>query len=590
MQIKACYNFWLLILILVFIGGQVDRAQSAESNASPGERTISFPADYSMGELSVRDWGSTKSGDWTALGDARGEVAVPAGKELQLKVPSDYSGDFSPLAALEPSDLQSLVLDNTKISDTGLAHLEELTSLKLLSINRRQITGESHPLIGKPLGELKFTSLKAEEIDIAQYKGKVVLVDFWATWCGPCVSELPNVQNTYSNYHDDGFEIIGISLDKDRTRLEKFIEKNDLPWPQYFDGKGWKNKISTRFDIYSIPSTFLVDGEGIVRYANLRGSALKYAVEDLLPGPWKPDAQITDAGMVHLKGLTSLETLRLANTQVGDEGVTHIAGLPSLKILFLAGTQITDAGLAHIGELTTLHKLCVGRTQVSDAGLVHLKGLTALHDLCVGTTQVTDSGLEHLKALTKLQDLNLVGTKVSKAGIRELKWALPNCRISEPTQARRAAKSRFVGGLERLKDAGISPYLFILIIAVVTPIVCLIAAVFLRFATRWAVKFKIPYWTAYKIAIIAAVVGYVISIPFDVLGTGTLWAGLLELVVYFLVHSAIYGKMIQRAQTKESIGFGKGMLITLYVILIWIVLACVIGFSVRILIHAIPYI
>ncbi|MGB2809317.1 MAG: redoxin domain-containing protein [Sedimentisphaerales bacterium] len=601
MEIKTWKKVWLIILVLVVIGGQFEDVQSAEPNTTAGERTISFPTDVSIGNLSVRDWGSTEAGDWTDLGEARGEVTVPAGKELQLKVGPDYSGDFSPLAGLRASDLQELHMENVQVGDEGLAHLKGLTTLKLLNLNRRQGTSQTHPLLGKPLGELKFTDLKGEEIDIAQYKGKVVLVDFWAIWCGPCIGELPNVKNTYSNYHDDGFEIIGINLDRDRTRLEEFIEKRNMPWPQYFDGKGWKNEIAVHFDIHSIPSTFLLDREGIVRYANLRGSALKHAVEDLLRSPLMPDAQITDAGMAHLKGLIFLETLRLENRQIGDAGLAHLGGLTSLKTLYLGGTQVTDSGLAHVKNLTELESLCVHKTEITDAGLEHLKDLTGLGYLCVhhtyvsntglaylqglsslktlslNNTQVSDGGLVHLKGLTALEKLNLRGTSVSYAGLADLKQALPNCVISGPSapKARRAPVPRWAKRVEKFLPEDIPLPLQILIAAIAIPIVCLLGAVFLRMTTGWAVKFKLPYWTAYKIAIITSVVSFVIGIPFDILGT--LWAQFLNFVVSFFVQSAIYGTMIKYPETNESIGYGKGLLISLYLLLIGLVLGCVFG-------------
>ncbi len=119
-------------------------------------------------------------------------------------------------------------------------------------------------------------------ISLDRFKGKVLLVDFWATWCPPCRAEVPELVKTYKAFKDKGFEILGISFDQDKEAFEKYIKENEMPWPQYFDGKGWENEVGPTYGIQSIPAMYLIDGEGKVISTDLRSGKLEEELKKIL--------------------------------------------------------------------------------------------------------------------------------------------------------------------------------------------------------------------------------------------------------------------------------------------------------------------
>jgi thiol-disulfide isomerase/thioredoxin len=132
--------------------------------------------------------------------------------------------------------------------------------------------------------EITGTKIDGTPFDWSNYRGQVVLVDFWATWCSPCLSELPNLKRNYERYHDKGFEVVGISLDDNRRRLENFIADEQLPWTTLFEAGGWETPLAIYYGISSIPRAILVDRDGTVISIQARGNELDERLAQLF-GP-----------------------------------------------------------------------------------------------------------------------------------------------------------------------------------------------------------------------------------------------------------------------------------------------------------------
>jgi tetratricopeptide (TPR) repeat protein len=127
-----------------------------------------------------------------------------------------------------------------------------------------------------------FKSNTGEELSMEKLRGKIVLLEFWASWCGPCRAELPEVKKIWKKYGGDQFIILGINLDSNRQVFDAFIKEEGLTWPQYYDGLGWANKISQLYGVYAIPHSVLIDQDGVIKASGFRGDELAELINGLL--------------------------------------------------------------------------------------------------------------------------------------------------------------------------------------------------------------------------------------------------------------------------------------------------------------------
>jgi peroxiredoxin/predicted negative regulator of RcsB-dependent stress response len=140
--------------------------------------------------------------------------------------------------------------------------------------------------VGKPAPSFTSEDINGKAVRLDAYRGKYVLIDFWATWCAPCIGELPRLQAAYRTYHDAGFAIIGVSLDESKTAVVDFARARNLPWPQLHNASGSADLVEG-FGVSSIPATYLIDPEGTVIRLDVRGKALDETLKRLIKSPVK---------------------------------------------------------------------------------------------------------------------------------------------------------------------------------------------------------------------------------------------------------------------------------------------------------------
>lgn len=134
--------------------------------------------------------------------------------------------------------------------------------------------------IGMPAVDFALNDTMGNPIAISSFQGKILLIDFWAAWCGPCRRENPNMVKLYNDYKNKGFEIIGVSFDENREKWINAIHEDQLTWPHVSDLKGWSSEAGKLYAINSIPATVLLDRQGNIIAKNLRGDALREKLEE----------------------------------------------------------------------------------------------------------------------------------------------------------------------------------------------------------------------------------------------------------------------------------------------------------------------
>ncbi len=225
--------------------------------------------------------------------ESQGEKDL-AGLEEEYMAKSDsvydemvsYQMDYlkaNPSSYLSPSILQanSYSMDATELEEYLSAMDESLSASNIVKNLQARVEVLKKVAIGQPAPDFTQNDSMGNPVSLSSFKGKYVLIDFWAAWCGPCRGENPNVVKAYNTYNDKGFEVLGISLDDNRDSWLKAVKDDHLSWTHLSELNGWSNSAARLYGVNAIPGNFLINDEGIIVARNIRGEELQEKLAEI---------------------------------------------------------------------------------------------------------------------------------------------------------------------------------------------------------------------------------------------------------------------------------------------------------------------